>query len=251
MSARNSFIDGPNGRLAFRRQRGEGPGAFWLGGFASDMTGTKANFLADWAARAGRAFVRFDYSGHGASAGRFADGTISAWLDDALAVFDALTDGPQVLVGSSMGGWMASLLALRRAERIAGLALVAPAPDFTEELIWKELPDAERAQLMREGRIEEPSPYGGTSVITRRLIEDGRKHLVLGAPIAIERPVRILHGMKDVDVPYAHALRFADRLASRDVILTLIKEGDHRLSSEPDLARLASAVEGLAAGSRC
>lgn len=241
-----SFLEGPNGRLAYRRLAGAGPGVMWLGGFASDMTGTKANHLADWAARSGRAFVRFDYSGHGLSAGRFRDGAIGAWLDDALGVLDTLTEGPQILVGSSMGGWIASLMTLRRKDRVAGLVLIAPAPDFTEELIWKGLSKADRKRLTRDGRIEEPSPYGGTTIVTLRLVEDGRDHLLMGGPVDIGCPVRILQGMKDADVPYAHALRFADLLASRDVELTLVKDGDHRLSNEPDLRRLEETVERLA-----
>lgn len=245
MSETAIFVDGPNGRLAARTTKGRGPGVFWLGGYGSDMTGTKAAFLAEWTQREGRAFVRFDYSGHGISAGRFADGTVGAWLEDALAVFDALTEGPQIVVGSSMGGWIAALLALRRPERLAGAAFIAPAPDFTEELIWKSLSSADRKRLLRDGRIEEPSPYGGTSVITRRLVEEGRGHLLLGAPIDIIVPVRILHGMRDEDVPWAHGLRFAERLVSNDVELHLIKSGDHRLSAPADLERLRKTVESL------
>jgi len=245
MSEKTMFVEGPNGRLAARRIKGRGPGIFWLGGFASDMTGTKAEFLARWAEAERRAFLRFDYSGHGGSEGRFEDGTIGAWTEDALAVFDACAEGPQILVGSSMGGWIAALLALRRPERVSAAVFIAPAPDFTEELIWKSLSDGDRERLLRDGRIEAPSPYGGTTLITRRLVEEGRRHLLLGAPISIYCPVRILQGMADMDVPFMHAIRFAGLLASPDVAATLIKAGDHRLSGPADLERLRRTVESL------
>lgn len=237
-----SFLRGPNGRLAFRRRDGAGPGLVWFGGFAADMTGTKAAFLAGWTKAEGRAFLRFDYSGHGQSEGRFEDGCISDWTADALAVFDGETEGPQILIGSSMGAWIASLLALKRPGRVAGMIFIAPAPDFTEALIWNSMDEETRAQLMADGRIIEPSPDGGVTFITRKLIEDGRRNLILGGPIAIACPVRILHGMKDADVPYAHAIRFAEAIASTDVQLTLVKDGDHRLSGPRDLERLKAAV---------
>ena len=241
-----AFIDGPNGRLAYRRIAGLIPGIVWLGGFRSDMTGTKASYLADWAKKEGRSFLRFDYSGHGASDGDFEDGSISAWLADALAAFDALTEGPQILVGSSMGAWIATLLALRRPARIAGIVFIAPAPDFTEELIWPSLGEEARRTLIAEGRIVNPSAYADEpTIITRRLIEDGRKHLVLGTRIAIAAPIRILHGMADPDVPWRHAVRFADAIASEDLTVTLIKGGDHRLSTERELARLAASIRSL------
>ncbi|MGE0408884.1 MAG: alpha/beta fold hydrolase [Amphiplicatus sp.] len=244
MAEEEGFIDGPNGRLAWRRVGGTAPGVFWLSGFRSTMTGTKASFLADWAAGTGRAYVRFDYSGHGASEGRFEDGSISAWTADALAAFDALTEGPQILVGSSMGGWVAALLALRRAARTAGAVFIAPAPDFTEELVWKELSAAQRQTLMDAGRIEIPSPYfEEPNLFTRTMIEDGRRNLVLGGPVAIAAPVRILQGMADKDVPWSHAARFAALLAADDLTLTLVKKGDHSLSAPADLARLARAIE--------
>jgi pimeloyl-ACP methyl ester carboxylesterase len=241
-----AFIDGPNGRLAYRRIAGLIPGIVWLGGFRSDMTGTKASYLADWAKKEGRAFLRFDYSGHGASDGDFEDGSISAWLADALAAFDALTEGPQILVGSSMGAWIATLLALRRPTRIAGIVFIAPAPDFTEELIWPSLGEEARRTLIAEGRIVNPSAYADEpTIITRRLIEDGRKHLVLGTRIAIAAPIRILHGMADPDVPWRHAVRFAEAIASEDLTVTLIKGGDHRLSTERELARLVASIRSL------
>jgi pimeloyl-ACP methyl ester carboxylesterase len=235
----------PEGRLAYRRIRGRGPGLVWLGGFASDMTGTKAEHLAARAQGAGRDFLRFDYSGHGASEGRFEDGSITRWTEDALAVFDAASEGPQILVGSSMGGWIASLLALRRPERVAAIVFIAPAPDFTEALIWATMDATTRERLMREGRIVEPSPEGGVTYVTRRLVEDGRRNLLLGGEIAISCPVRILHGMKDADVPFEHALLFAARLQSRDVEVTLVKDGDHRLSTPADLDRLWRTITAL------
>lgn len=240
------FIDGPNARLAYERIEGDGPGVVWLGGFRSDMTGTKAGHLAEWTKAASRAFLRFDYSGHGASGGAFEDGCISDWAADALFMLDRLTEGPQILVGSSMGGWIACLLALARPARVAGLVFVAPAPDFTEELMWKGFTNDQRARLLREGRIEIPSDYSPEpDVITRRLIEDGRANLVLGRAKDIACPVRILQGMKDADVPYAHALRFAEALGSADLVVTLTRDGDHRLSTPADLDRLAAAVASL------
>ena len=246
MPETTGFLDGPTGRLAFRRLEGEGPTVVWLGGFMSDMTGTKAEALSAWAARAGRAFLRFDYSGHGASEGRFEDGTISAWLDDALAAIDGLTEGPVVLVGSSMGGWIAALAALRRPERIAGVVFIAPAADFTEALLWEQMTGPEREAILRDGRLFEISPYSGEpSIITRALIEDGRKHLILGAPIDINCPVRLLQGMNDPDVPWRHALRFTECLTTDDLEVTLIKAGDHRLSKPHEIARIIAAVAEL------
>lgn len=240
------FIDGPHGRLAYEAVPGAGPGVVWLGGFRSDMTGTKAGHLAGWAKAHGRAFLRFDYSGHGASAGAFDDGCISAWAADALFMLDGLTEGPQVLVGSSMGGWIATLLALARPARIAGLVYVAPAPDFTEELMWNGFSDEQRAQIVSEGRIEIPSDYAPEpDIVTRRLIEDGRANLVFHRASAITCPVRILQGMNDPDVPYAHALKLARSLGSRDLVLTLTRDGDHRLSTPADLDRLVAAVASL------
>lgn len=234
--------------LAYRRLRGRGPGVVFLGGFNSDMTGGKAQHLAAWCARAGRAFLRFDYSGHGASGGRFEDGTIGLWLADALAALDALTEGPQIVVGSSMGGWIALLLALRRPERVRALVGVAAAPDFTEELIWKELSPELRSVIAREGRWMRPSEYGDPYPITRALIEDGRKHLLLGAPIPIGVPVRLLHGMRDADVPWEMSLRLAERLDGADVRTILVKSGDHRLSTPPDLDLLTSTLAPLLGG---
>lgn len=240
------MIGGPNGRIAFRRVGGAGPVVVWLGGFRSDMSGTKAEALAEWASASGRAYLRFDYSGHGASEGRFEDGTISAWLADALAAIGQLTEGPIILVGSSMGGWIAALAARRLKERLAGIVFIAPAPDFTEALVWDRMTGPERDAVLRDGRLVEHSPYSDEpTIITRALIEDGRKHLILGGPIGIESPVRILQGMADPDVPWRHALKFAERLATDDLEMTLIKSGDHRLSKPHEIARIMDAVASL------
>ncbi len=246
MNEESGSIGGPNGRIAFRRIEGEGPAVVWLGGFKSDMTGTKAAAFAAWAGYSGRAYLRFDYSGHGASDGRFEDGTISAWLGDALAAIDSLTKGPLVLVGSSMGGWIAALAALRRKERLAGVVFIAPAPDFTEALLWDQMTGPERDEVMRKGKLVEHSPYSAEpTIITRALIEDGRKHLILGGAIEIDCPVRIIQGMADPDVPWRHAVQFAERLTSDDLELTLLKSGDHRLSKPHEIAKIIEAVEAI------
>ncbi|MEQ8404693.1 MAG: alpha/beta hydrolase [Oceanicaulis sp.] len=236
---------GDGEHLAYVRHGGEGPGVMFLGGYASDMGGTKAMHLDAWARGAGRAFVRFDYFGHGASSGAFEDATITRWRGDALAALDQLTDGPQILVGSSMGGWMALLTALARPERVKALVLIAPAPDFTEKLMWAGLPFHVKQAIEADGRWEQPSPYGGTSVITKRLIEDGAQWSILDEPIAIDAPVRILQGWRDPDVPWDHAVRLLEALQSDDVALHLSKSGDHRLSSEADLARLTAMIEAV------
>jgi pimeloyl-ACP methyl ester carboxylesterase len=210
------------------------------------MAGTKATFLDEFCAARGLGCLRFDYSGHGASSGRFEDGTIGCWADDAIAVIDRATEGRLILVGSSMGGWIMLLAALARPFRIAGLVGIAPAPDFTEALIWNRLTDADRDQLMRAGRLEMPSEYSEEStIITRELIEEGRRHLLLSAPIGIRCPVRLLHGMADPDVPYRLSLELAERIAGEDVRVSLIKDGDHRLSRADDLALLGATIEEL------
>ncbi len=210
------------------------------------MAGTKATFLDDLCAARGLGCVRFDYSGHGASSGRFEDGTIGAWAHDAVAVIDRVADGPLVLVGSSMGGWIMLLAALARPDRIAGLVGLAPAPDFTEALIWNRLSNEERDRLMRDGRLVTPSQYSEEpTILTRALIEEGRRHLLLSAPIGIRCPVRLLHGMADPDVPHRLSLDLAERLVSSDVRVTLIKDGDHRLSRAEDLALLGATIEEL------
>jgi pimeloyl-ACP methyl ester carboxylesterase len=237
-------------RIAVRRRQGAAPGLMWLGGFKSDMRGTKAEALDSWAAGQGRACVRFDYSGHGESGGAFADGSISRWLAESLAVFDAFCQAPQVLVGSSMGGWLALLLARELRRRapsgpiaLAGMVLIAPAVDFTEELMWKRFPreikqeiETKGVWLRRSQYAEEPYP------ITAGLIEDGRRHLLLGGLIETGCPVRILQGVNDPDVPWRHAVELVARLAQDDVVLSLIKDGDHRLSRPEDIERLLNAV---------
>lgn len=233
-------------RIAYHRVPGRVPGVVFLGGYASDMTGTKATALEAHARDRGHAFLRFDYRGHGQSSGRFEDGTIGRWRSDALAAFDALTEGPQVLVGSSMGGWIALLVALARPERVAGLVGIAAAPDFTEDLMWAEFDEGQRSTLGSERVLHLPSEYSGQPyIVTMDLIEDGRDHLLLRAPIPIRCPARLLQGMRDADVPYRHALTLADRLEGDDVQVRLIKDGDHRLSTERDLAILAETVDGL------
>ena len=221
-------------------------GLTWLGGFKSDMTGTKASALAEWAKTAQRHFLRFDYYAHGASTGDFRKATVGRWLDDALAAIDALAEGPQVLVGSSMGGWVALLAALARPERVKSLVLIAPAPDFTEELMWKTFSQEVRDTLSRDGLYREPSDYADEPYeITMTLIEDGRRHLILGKPIPLSCPVRILQGMKDTDVPWQHAMRLVEALSGEDVMIDLSKSGDHRLSTPADIARLIQTVETL------
>lgn len=234
-----------DGRLAWARLPGSGPGVVFFPGYRSDMAGTKALALREACAARGRAFLHFDYSGHGKSAGRFEEGTIGAWAEDALRVFDALTEGPQVLVGSSMGGWIATLLAVRRADRVAALVGLAPAPDFTEALMWPAFDAAQRAVLMRDGVIHLPSQYGEPTPVTHALIEDGRRNLLLGRPIPLHCPVRILQGMADPDVPWRHALRLVEALESSDVRLHLIKDGDHRLSRPEDLRLLVETLDQL------
>jgi pimeloyl-ACP methyl ester carboxylesterase len=210
------------------------------------MRGTKATFLDEFCAARGLAHVRFDYSGHGESSGRFEDGTIGRWVDDAIAIIDKVADGPLILVGSSMGGWIMLLAALARPDRVAGLIGLAPAPDFTETLIWCGLTDKERDQLAQTGRLETPSDYSDDpTIITRSLIEEGRRHLLLAAPIGINCPVRLLHGMADPDVPYRLSLELAERVTGSNVRVTLIKDGDHRLSRTDDLALLAATIEQL------
>ncbi|WP_438273717.1 alpha/beta hydrolase [Nitrobacter sp.] len=235
-------------RIAVHARRGGPPGLLWLGGFKSDMAGTKALALDAWAAERGQACVRFDYSGHGISGGEFTDGTIGRWLEESLAVLDAFCEGPQVVVGSSMGGWIALLLARALARRassratLAGLVLIAPAPDFTEELMWKAFPPEVKHAIETEGAWLQPSDYGNPYPITRKLIEDGRNHLLLGGSISTGCPVRILQGAQDADVPWRHAFALTERLPSDDVVLTMIRDSDHRLSRPQDIARILAAV---------
>jgi pimeloyl-ACP methyl ester carboxylesterase len=218
----------------------------FLGGFMSDMTGTKAQALDRFCAARGQAYLRFDYFGHGASSGAFKDATVGRWRTDALAALDRLTEGPQVLVGSSLGGWIMLLAALARPDRVHALVGIAAAPDATEDLMWAELDAEKRQTLLRDGFLRLPSDYSPEGyVYTRALIEEGRCHLVMRAPIPIACPVRLLHGMRDSDVPWQTSLALAEKLESPDVAVTLIKDGDHRLSTDPNLALLARTLDAL------
>jgi len=219
----------------------------WLCGFKSDITGSKVMCLEAWAKEAGHGFLAFDYSGHGESGGAFEDGTISQWREDALDAIDGLTDGALVLVGSSMGGWMALLSGLARRERIAGMVLIAPAPDFTEKLMWPEFTPRQQEEIMSEGKTLRPSDYGDPYPITKALIEDGRSWQILDEPIDLACPVRILQGAEDPDVPWRHAFRLVEAMTTPDLVFTLIKDGDHRLSREQDIARLLATCAEVAA----
>jgi pimeloyl-ACP methyl ester carboxylesterase len=245
------FLEHDGVRLAWRGSEGrkgqtaekQMAGLVWLGGFHSDMLGEKAATLHAAAAAAGRSFVRFDYLGHGESGGRFEDGTIGRWRSDALAVIDQLTEGPIVLAGSSMGGWMALLAALARPDRVKGLVLLAPAPDFTERLMWARFDDAAKAQIMNQGFWTSASPYDPAGYpITRTLIEEGRNWNVMDKPIPLQIPVRVLHGGQDEDVPWTHSFELANLLATPDVNWTLVKDGDHRLSRPQDITRMIATV---------
>jgi pimeloyl-ACP methyl ester carboxylesterase len=246
----------PPRTIAVRAREGKSPamrpGLVWLGGFKSDMKGTKAEALDQWAASQGRASLRFDYSGHGESGGDFKDGTIGRWLEESLAVYTRFAQGPQVIVGSSMGGWIALLLAARLRElkgsapqntSLAGMVLIAPAVDFTEELMWKRFPDTVKREIEVKGAWLRPSEYSEAPYpITKGLIEEGRQHLLLGGMIETGCPVHILQGVKDPDVPWQHAQELVTRCARDDVVLTLVKDGDHRLSRPEDIERLIAAV---------
>jgi pimeloyl-ACP methyl ester carboxylesterase len=250
-----TFLDVEGARIAVRHTAGATPGIVWLGGYRSDMRGAKAETLSDWAAREGRAFLRHDYSGHGESGGAFADGTISKWLSQSLAVFRHFTRGSQILVGSSMGAWIALRMVqeLRKAgdANIAGLVLLAPAPDFTAELIEPVLTAAQKRALAEKGFFAEPSDYSAEPYIyTRALIEDGRDNRVMTGPIDTHCPVHILQGLADPDVPPSHALKLVGLLPADDVTLSLIPDGDHRLSRPQDLDMLVRSVGDIAGRSR-
>ncbi|TYR31491.1 alpha/beta hydrolase [Mesorhizobium microcysteis] len=251
--AEPTFLTVDGDRIALRHRNGRTPGVVWLGGYRSDMLGTKAETLDAWAAGHGRAFTRHDYSGHGESGGAFADGTISRWLAQSLAVFRQRTVGPQILVGSSMGAWIALRMVqeLHKAgehERLAGLLLLAPAPDFTAELMEPQLDDAQRRDLAEKGYFEEHSEYSPEpNIYTRALFEDGRANRVMTGVVDTHCPVHILQGMDDPDVPYTHALKLVEHLPADDVTLSLVRDGDHRLSRPQDLAMIVSALEGLVA----
>ncbi len=240
-------LERPDGeRLAWRAVEGAAPAIVWLGGFNSDMSGTKAQALAEWAWAQGRAFVRFDYFGHGESSGDFAKGTITRWYEDALAVIDQLTREELVLVGSSMGGWIACLAAMARAKRIKGLVLVAPAADFTDKLMAPTIPPEGQLELASNGVWMRPSEYGDPYPISQALLDDGARWSILdGEPVPIDLPVRVLQGAEDPDVPWTHALELASAFRSDDVVFALIKDGDHRLSRPQDLVRLIGAVDEL------
>jgi len=242
-------IDPPARSIAVRTREGKNPGLFWLGGFKSDMKGTKAEALDAWAAKSGRACARFDYSGHGESDGKFTEGTIGRWLEESIAIYAHFAKGPQIVIGSSMGGWLALLLARELAQRkcgapIAGMVLIAPAVDFTEELMWKHFSEATKSEIEQKGFWLRPSAYGEEPYpITRGLIEEGRNHLLLEGLIETRCPVHILQGVQDPDVPWRHAVELVSRFSRDDVVLTLIKDGDHRLSRPEDIDRLITAVK--------
>jgi pimeloyl-ACP methyl ester carboxylesterase len=241
-----SFLDLPGGRrIAYQRLPGAAPGVIFLGGFRSDMTGTKASFLDGWARERGRAFLRFDYTGHGASSGRFEEGAIGEWARDASDALERLAEGPQILVGSSMGGWIALLLARARPERVAGLVGIAAAPDFTEDAMWAGMDADARARLARDGQVMVDSAYEAPYPITRRLIEEGRQSLVLRAPLVLPFPVRLLHGTADADVEVAVALRLLAHAQGPDIRLTLVKNADHRFSAPAELALLARTLDEI------
>jgi pimeloyl-ACP methyl ester carboxylesterase len=241
-------LDGPEGRrIAYRQTAGTGPGIVFLGGFRSDMEGTKAVHLEQAAQARGRAFLRFDYSGHGASSGRFEDGGIGDWAADAMAVIKALTKGPQVLVGSSMGGWISLLAARAMPARLAGLVTIAAAPDFTEDSMWDGFDEAQRAALLRDGVVHLPSEYGDPYPITRRLIEDGRDNLVLRSPLTLPFPVRFLQGSADLDVDLLVALRLLEHATGPDMRLSIVKGADHRFSDTPCLDLITDTVDEVSA----
>lgn len=242
----NGKIDnGAGTELAWRRLGGRSPTVVFLPGYLSDMNGDKATMLAAECERMGQGVLLFDYSGHGESGGVFEDGTIGRWTEDALAVIDGLTKGKLLLVGSSMGGWIGLLAALARPERVAGFVGIAAAPDFTEALMWGSMTFEERRTLMDTGRLDIPSDYGPPMPVTRALIEDGRKRLLLGGPIKVDCPVRLLHGQADLDVPWEMAMRLAKQLTTSDLQLTLVKDGAHRMSRPQDLALLAGIMAPL------
>lgn len=237
------YFTSPQGRkLAYHRSEGKGPGVVFLGGFKSDMEGTKAVHLEAWAQATGRAFLRFDYSGHGQSSGAFTDGAIGDWAEDAMDAIAALTEGPQVLVGSSMGGWISLLCARAMPERLAGLVTIAAAPDFTEDAMWAGFDAAQRAELAAKGQVALPSDYGEPYIITRRLIEDGRAHLVLRDPLELRCPVRFLQGTADEDVAVSVALRLLEHATGPDMRLTLVDGADHRFSDADCLQLIERSV---------
>lgn len=240
------FFDGPEGRrLAYHRTPGKGPWVVFLGGLKSDMEGTKALHLEEWARSTGRAFLRFDYSGHGQSSEKFEEGAIGDWAEDTFAVIDALTEGAVLPVGSSMGGWQALLLARRMPDRLAGLVTIAAAPDFTEDGYWAGFSEAQRQQVMQHGQVEIPSDYMDPYVVTRRMIEDGRRNLVLRGPLDLQFPVRCLQGTADTAVSTQTAVRLIEHATCPDMRLTLVKDADHRFSDGPCLGLIENAITDI------
>lgn len=236
----SKFTTTQNRTLAYRQHKGAAgnPSFIWLSGFMSDMQGSKVLALEAYAKARNTSFLAFDYSGHGQSDGAFEEGTIGDWREDTLAAIDTLTSGPQILVGSSMGGWLALLAALARPARISGMVLIAPAPDFTQKLMWPKFTPAIQKQILETGLYMQPSDYDAPYPITRALIEESANWQILDAPIKFSGPVRILQGQQDADVPWGHAQRLVDALTTDDLTFTLIKDGNHSLSREADIARL-------------
>jgi pimeloyl-ACP methyl ester carboxylesterase len=233
-------------KIAFRKTEGTGPGVVFLGGFMSDMEGTKAAYLEGWAQEMGRAFLRFDYSGHGQSSGVFRDGCIGEWADDAQEIIVEQTEGPQILIGSSMGGWIALLMAKRIPEKIAGLVGIAAAPDFTEDSMWDGFSDVQKSAIMESGYLELESDYSDAPyIITRKLIEDGRNQLILRDPLNLPFPVRFLHGTDDTDVDISVALRLLDNVTGDDVQLTLVKGANHSFSEPENLKMIRRAIHAV------
>ena len=228
--------------IAYNKLEGNSPGLIFMSGFMSDMNGSKALALEQHCQERGLAFLRFDYMGHGNSSGNFADGTIGLWAENALTAFDELTEGPQIIIGSSMGGWMMILTAVSRPERVAGLVGIAAAPDFTEDLLPKQLTKIQLSKIQEDGFVVIPSEYETPYTITKTLLDDGTQHLVLRNEIPLDCPVRLLHGLEDTSVPWKTALKIQNMVRSKDVEVTLIKNGDHRLSREEDLEKLKKTV---------
>lgn len=243
MGQLNYLTTAQNRKLAYHQTVGKAPGVVFLGGLKSDMDGTKAVHLQAWAERTGRAFLRFDYSGHGQSSGRFEDGCIGDWAEDAQTIIQTLTEGRQVLVGSSMGGWVSLLMARRHPERVAGLVTIAAAPDFTEDSMWAGFTPAQKVEMERDGQVALPSDYGEPYIITRRMIEDGRQQLVLREPLNLPFPVRFLQGTADADVDMSVALRLLEHAKGKDMRLTLVDGADHRFSDGSCLNLIERSVE--------
>lgn len=244
MNKKPQFVTGKNNRqIAYHKNGDKSPTVVFCGGYMSDMDGTKAIFLEQTCSALGLSYVRFDYSGHGASSEKFIDGTIGKWTEDALAIIDQVTKGPIIVIGSSMGGWIGLLAALARVERIKAFIGIAAAPDFTQELMWDKYSDDIKETLKRDGAYFEPSAYSDEPYqVSYALITEGEKHIILNNPIDLKCPVRLFHGLKDKDVPSEYSGRIADQIISDDVIISYNKSGDHRLSTPEDLRRLEQAL---------